>query len=51
MRSQGEEGSKDLEGKVSVMCIHEHPFLDKKVWLATKGRMESKYLKGNINLL
>jgi hypothetical protein len=48
--SQG-EGAKELEGEVSVVCRHEHPFLDKKVWLATKGRMESTYLKGNLDLL
>ena len=37
--------------KISVLCQHEHPYLDKNVWLATKGRMDSTILKGNVLLL
>jgi hypothetical protein len=28
---------KKLEGEVSVLCSHTHPYLDKKVWMETKG--------------
>ena len=34
------------EERISVLCQHEHLYLDKNVWLATKGRMDSTILKG-----
>jgi hypothetical protein len=49
--SQAKKGSKEMEGEVSVVCVHEHPFLDRKVWLATKARMESTYLKRKVDVL
>jgi hypothetical protein len=48
----GKEVAREQEDeKVSVLCQHEHPYLDKNVWLATKGRMDSTILKGNVLLL
>ena len=50
---QGErnESGKYLEGEISVVCQHQHPYLDKEVWLDTKGVMETTYLKGKHALL
>ena len=39
------------EERISVLCQHEHLYLDKNVWLATKGRMDSTILKDDIVLL
>jgi|GWRWMinimDraft_16_1066024.scaffolds.fasta_scaffold19943_1 hypothetical protein len=39
--------TKKLEGEVSVLCSHIHPYLDKKVWLETKGLMDTTFLTGN----
>ena len=36
----------ELEGKISIVCIHEHPYLEKKVWLETNTHVETTYLKG-----
>jgi hypothetical protein len=48
----GKEVAREQEDeKISVLCQHEHPYLDKNVWLATKGRMDSTILKGNVLLL
>lgn len=38
---------KELEGEVSVLCCHTHPYLDKQVWLETKSLLDTTYLKGN----
>jgi hypothetical protein len=37
---------KKLEGEISIVCIHEHPYLEKKVWLETNTHVETIYLKG-----
>jgi hypothetical protein len=39
------------EERIYVLCQHEHPYLDKNVWLATKGRTDSTILKGKVFLL
>ena len=38
--------NKDIHS-VCVVCTHMHPFLDKQVWLETKGRMGSTFLTVN----
>ena len=40
-----EEGAV-LEGVIEIICKHEHPYLAKDVWLATKTHMETTILKG-----
>lgn len=52
---EGTEGEvhhpKKLAGEVSVLCSHIHPYLDKKVWLETKGLLDTTFLTGNYYLL
>lgn len=48
VRAEGQvHNTKKLEGEVSVLCSHIHPYLDKKVWLETKGLMDTTFLTGN----
>lgn len=49
--SESQVQPKKLQGEVSVLCSHTHPYLDKKVWLETKGLLDTTYLKGNRFLL
>ena len=49
--AEGQVLPKKLEGEVSVLCSHTHPYLDKKVWMETKGLLDTTYLKGNYYLL
>jgi hypothetical protein len=37
---------KTLNGQVSVLCCHMHPYLDRKVWMETKDLIDSTFLKG-----
>jgi hypothetical protein len=39
-------GGTVMEGEIKIVCKHEHPYLFKKVWLATKRHMETTVLKG-----
>ena len=39
-------GGTVMEGEIKIECKHEHPFLAKKVWLATKTHMETTVLNG-----
>lgn len=41
----------DCVESISVLCKNEHPYLNKDVWLDTRGLMDSTFLKGNIFLL
>jgi hypothetical protein len=45
-RGEASTQGKELEGKISIVCIHEHPYLEKKVWLETNTHVETTYLKG-----
>ena len=45
------EVAMESEDTISVLCKHEHPYLDKNVWLETKGRMDSTFLTGMIVVL
>jgi hypothetical protein len=40
------EGGTVMEGEIKIVCKHEHPYLPKKVWLATKTHMETTVLNG-----
>jgi hypothetical protein len=50
-QGEGNDTGKYLEDEISVVCQHQHPYLDKQVWLDTKGVMEMTYLKGKHALL
>lgn len=39
-------GGTVIEGEIKIVCKHEHPYLPKKVWLATKTHMETTILNG-----
>ena len=39
-------GTPVMEGKIKIVCKHKHPYLSKKVWLATKRHMETTFLNG-----
>ena len=48
--TDNEDGNKkenEDKDSVCVVCTHMHPFLDKQVWLETKGRMGSTFLTVN----
>ena len=49
--AEGQVLPNKLEGEVSILCSHTHPYLDKKVWMETKGLLDTTYLKGNYYLL
>lgn len=42
---------KTLNGQVSILCCHMHPYLDRKVWMETKDLIDSTFLKGRLFLL
>ena len=44
----GEEVRTEKEGVITVLCKHEHPFLNTDVWMQTKRVMDSTFLKGKI---
>ena len=41
-----QEGGAVFEGVIEIVCIHDHPYLAKDVWLAMKPHMETTILKG-----
>jgi len=46
-----EEVGTEQDHVITVLCKHEHPFLNTKVWMQTKQAMDSTFLKGKIFLL
>jgi hypothetical protein len=46
-RELKENAKTKMEGKISIVLRHGHPYLSEQVWLETNRHMEMTYLKGN----
>jgi hypothetical protein len=40
------DGGTECEYVISVLCQHVHPYLDHKIYIASRGNMDSTFLKG-----